>query len=65
MDVDLVVKTAYAKRKALGLVVSYDRPDAEAQTKYGRATAAFASIQERKEQMDRFAWLGLNPRIEQ
>lgn len=64
MDIDAFVAKHYAKRMALGLVVSFDREDEETQASLGRATAAYATTKERNEQMDVLTWLGRNPRIE-
>lgn len=64
MDVAALVARHYARRKALGLVVSFDRATAAETVALGRATAAYATAQECREQFDRLAWLGRNPRIE-
>ena len=64
MTIDQIIAAAHAKRLSAGLVVSFDRSTPEETAHFGRATAAFASFQERNEEIDRFTWLGLNPRIE-
>ncbi len=64
MDVDGFVAAIYAKRRAAGLVISFDREDMAVQAEIGRATAAYANTKERDEQIDRLTWLGRNPRIE-
>lgn len=65
MDVAAIVAKHYERRKALGLVISFDRESPEDTATLGRATAAYATEQERIEQFDRLTWLGRNPRIEQ
>ena len=65
MDIAAIVSKHYVARKALGLVISFDRITPEDTAALGRATAAYASEQERTEEFDRLAWLGRNPRIEQ
>ena len=64
MNIEAMIAAAHAKRLASGLVVSFDRTTPEETAEYGRATAAYATVKERDEEIDRFEWLGLNPRIE-
>jgi hypothetical protein len=59
-----LIMAIQAKRRAAGLVVSFDREDPEVQAEIGRATAAYANVKERDEEFDRLNWLGRNPRIE-
>ena len=65
MDIASLVAKHYTARKAFGLVISFDRSSPEETAALGRATAAYASEQQRTEEFDRLAWLGRNPRIEQ
>lgn len=62
MPLDEKLKAVQAARKAEGLVISFDRAPEHAH--FGRATAAFATVKERDEEIDRLIWLGRNPRIE-
>jgi len=64
MDVAAFVAAQYARRRAAGLVLSFDREDAATQAELGRATSAYATRKERDEDFDRLTWLGRNPRIE-
>ena len=64
MNVESMIAKAHAKRLAAGLVVSFDRITPEETAAYGRATAAYATVKERDEEIDRLVWLGRNPRIE-
>lgn len=64
MDVSVLVAKHYAARKAFGLVISFDRSTPEETAELGRATAAYATEQERIEEFDRLEWLGRNPKVE-
>jgi hypothetical protein len=64
MNIEAMIAKVHAKRLAAGLVVSFDRTTPEETAVYGRATAAYATVKERDEQIDRLNWLGRNPRIE-
>ena len=64
MNIQDIIHTAQAARKAAGLVVSFDRTTPEETAAYGRATHAFADAKARDEEIDRLTWLGRNPRVE-
>lgn len=59
MDIERLIRTKLAQGKASGLCVSFDSTDGTY-----RATATFATIKERDEEIDRLEWLGRNPKIE-